>query len=51
MCTKFWFEGLRRRALERLGRRWEDKIKMGFKEVGVSGVGWIRTNLVQDRNV
>jgi hypothetical protein len=39
-------EGMRPLGSPRRG--WEDNIKMVFREVGWSGVGWI--NLVQDRD-
>ena len=35
------------RPLERPRRRWEDNIKMDFKEIGYKGVG--RVNVAQDR--
>jgi hypothetical protein len=36
-----------RRPLGRPGRRWEDNIKMDFREIGIDGANWIR--LAQDR--
>jgi hypothetical protein len=33
--------------LGRPRRRWEDNIKMDFKEIGIDGANWIR--LAQDR--
>jgi hypothetical protein len=36
-----------KRPLRRPRRRWEDNIKMDFREVGIDGVNWIQ--LVQDR--
>jgi len=35
----FWWGNLRER--DHLGRRWEDNIKMDFKEVGCGGMDWI----------
>ena len=37
-----------KRLLGRLRRRWEDNIKMYFKEVGCEGVYWI--SVAQDRD-
>jgi hypothetical protein len=37
-----------RRPLGRPRHRWEDKIKMGFGEIGFGDVDWI--NLAQDRD-
>jgi transposase len=37
-----------KRPLGRPGRRWEDNIKIGLREVGWRGIDWI--NLSQDRN-
>jgi hypothetical protein len=37
-----------RRPLGRPRRRWEDNIKMDFREVGWGGVDWI--DLAQDRD-
>jgi hypothetical protein len=37
----------RKRPLGRPRRRWEDKIKMYFREIGIYGANWIR--LAQDR--
>jgi hypothetical protein len=36
-----------KRPLERPRRRWEDNIKMDFKETGIDRANWIR--LSQDR--
>jgi hypothetical protein len=36
-----------KRPLGRPKRRWEDNMKMGFREIGIDGVNWIR--LAQDR--
>jgi hypothetical protein len=36
-----------KRPLGRPRRRWEDNIKMDFRDIGIDGVSWIR--LVQDR--
>jgi len=36
-----------KRPLGRPRRRWEDNIKMDFKEMGIDGANWIR--LAQDR--
>jgi hypothetical protein len=36
-----------KRPLGRPRRRWEDNIKMGFREIGIDGANWIR--LAQDR--
>jgi hypothetical protein len=36
-----------KRLLGRPRRRWEDNIKMDFREIGIDGVNWIR--LAQDR--
>jgi hypothetical protein len=36
-----------KRPLGRSRRRWEDNIKMDFKEIGIDGANWIR--LAQDR--
>jgi hypothetical protein len=35
--------------LERPRRRWEDGIKMDFREIGLGGVDWI--HLAQDRDL
>jgi len=35
-------------TLERPRRRWEDNIKVDFKEVGFGGMDWIK--LAQDRD-
>jgi hypothetical protein len=40
-----WHEG--KRPLGRPRQRWEDNIKMGFREIGINGVNWIQ--LAQDR--
>jgi hypothetical protein len=37
-----------KRPLGRPRRRWEDGIRMDFREIGLWGVDWIR--LVQDRD-
>jgi hypothetical protein len=37
-----------KRPLERPRRRWEDRIKMDFIEIGCGGVEWI--HLAQDRD-
>jgi hypothetical protein len=31
-----------KRPLRRPRRRWEDNIKMDFREIGIDGVKWIR---------
>jgi hypothetical protein len=36
-----------KRPLGRTRRRWEDKIKMYLREIGIDGANWIR--LAQDR--
>jgi hypothetical protein len=36
-----------KRPLGRPRSRWEDKIKMGFREIGIDGANWIQ--LAQDR--
>jgi hypothetical protein len=36
-----------KRPLGRLRRRWEDKIKMDLREIGIDGANWIQ--LAQDR--
>jgi hypothetical protein len=36
-----------KRALGRPRRRWEDNIKMDFREIGFDGANWI--HLAQDR--
>jgi hypothetical protein len=36
-----------KRPLERPRRRWEDNIKMDFREIRIDGANWIR--LAQDR--
>jgi hypothetical protein len=36
-----------KRLLGRLRRRWENKIKMDLREIGIDGANWIR--LAQDR--
>jgi hypothetical protein len=36
-----------KRPLGRPRRRWEDNIKMDFREIGIDGVNWIP--LAQDR--
>jgi hypothetical protein len=33
------------RPLERHRRRWEDNIKMDFREIGIDGANWIRLAL------
>jgi hypothetical protein len=38
----------RKRQLGNLRHRWEDGIKMDFREIGVGGVEWI--HLAQDRD-
>jgi hypothetical protein len=38
-----------KRPLGRFKRRWEDNIKMGFKEISLEDVNWI--HLAQDRNI
>ena len=38
----------RKRLLGRLGRRWEDNIKIDFQDVRCEGMDWIE--LAQDRN-
>jgi hypothetical protein len=38
-----------RRPLGRPRRKWEDKIKMGLREIGFGDVDWI--NLAQDRDM
>jgi hypothetical protein len=37
-----------KRPLERPRRRWEDRIRMDLREIGLGGVDWIR--LAQDRD-
>jgi hypothetical protein len=37
-----------KRPLVRCRRRWEDNIKMGFREIEWGGMDWI--NLAQDRD-
>jgi hypothetical protein len=37
-----------KRSLGRLGRRWEDNIKMELQEVGCGGMDWIE--LAHDRD-
>jgi hypothetical protein len=37
-----------KRPLRRPRHRWEDNIKMDFKEIGIDGANWIQ--LAQDRN-
>jgi len=44
---EFMSEG--KRPLGRPRRRWEDNIKMDFREVGCGGVDWIE--LAQDRDI
>jgi hypothetical protein len=36
-----------KRPLERPGRRWEDNVKMGLREIRIDGANWIR--LAQNR--
>jgi hypothetical protein len=36
-----------KRPLRRPRRRWEDNIKLDFREIGIDGVNWIQ--LAQDR--
>jgi hypothetical protein len=36
-----------KRPLGRPRHRWEDNIKMGFREIGIDGTNWI--HLAQDR--
>jgi ribosome biogenesis protein Nip4 len=38
-----------RRPLERLRRRWEDNIKMDFREVGWGDMEWINLAQYKDR--
>jgi hypothetical protein len=42
----FCWEGRREDTTERPRRRWEDNIKMDFREIGIDGANWIR--LAQD---
>jgi hypothetical protein len=37
----------RKRPLGRPGRRWDDNIRMGLREIGIDGANWIQ--LAQDR--
>ena len=48
MHTEFCWGNLRERSLGRPGRRQEDNIKMGLREVGCEGMDWI--DLAQDRD-
>jgi hypothetical protein len=38
-----------KRPLERLGRRWEDGIRMYHREIGWMGVEWIQSAQDRDR--
>jgi hypothetical protein len=47
--TKFWAENLKGRDhSEDLGVKWEDNIKIDFREMGWKGVDWV--HLAQDRD-
>jgi hypothetical protein len=48
--TKVWLRSLKRRKrpLGRPWRRWEDNIKLEFRDIGCDGDDWI--NLAQDKN-
>jgi hypothetical protein len=47
--TEFWWESQKERDRSGESRcRWEDGIRMGFREIGLGGVDWIR--LAQDRD-
>jgi hypothetical protein len=48
ILTFFWSDDLRRRALGRHIRRWEDNARMNFRDICREAVDWIR--LAQDRN-
>ena len=37
-----------KRLLERPRRRWDNNIRMDFKEIGINTMGWI--NYIQDRD-
>jgi hypothetical protein len=43
----FGWEARREETTGRPRRRWEDKIKMDLREMGIDGANWIR--LAQDR--
>jgi hypothetical protein len=45
---KFLLENLNGRELRRPRCRWEDNIRMDFREMGWEGVDWV--HLAQDRN-
>jgi hypothetical protein len=41
--TGFWLGGPKvKTSLVRPRRRWEDNIKLDFREIGIDGVNWIR---------
>ena len=48
MYTEFWWGNENKRPLERPRRRWEDNIKMDFREVGCDPGDWI--DLAEDRD-
>jgi hypothetical protein len=48
VCTRFWWENLRERPLDRLRRRWEDNINADLQEVGCGVMDWIE--MAQDRD-
>jgi hypothetical protein len=45
-CIGFWWESPKEKTIERPSRRWEDGIKMDFREIGWgrvwSGFTWLR---------
>jgi hypothetical protein len=44
-CTRFWWESPKERPLGRPRRRWEDGIRMDFREIGLGvwiGFDWLR---------
>jgi hypothetical protein len=47
ICTALVGKPKCKRPLGRLRRRWEDNIKMDFREIGIDGAKWIQ--LAQDR--
>jgi hypothetical protein len=44
---KFWPESVKGKKIDRVGCRWKDNLKIGFKEIGYEDVDWIQ--VAQDR--
>jgi hypothetical protein len=47
-CTKFWWESMKGKSLQRLGRGWVRGIRMDLREMGSGCVEWIQ--MAQDRD-